>query len=70
MKLKADDFFMSVVSDGNKRKVCGLSALYTAVRLIAALAGDSPCTGNLLSYAQAEDPAGGMVSFAGANYPS
>lgn len=66
MNLKADDFYMSVVADGNKRKVCGLSALYTALRLIKAMAGDSACSGKLLAYDQADDPAGGFVSFAGA----
>jgi AmmeMemoRadiSam system protein B len=70
LHLKADDFYLSVASDGNKRKVCGLSALYTALRLIKALAGDAPGEGKLLAYDQAEDPAGGVVSFAGAVFPS
>ena len=70
LQLKADDFYLSVVSDGNKRKVCGLSALYTGLRWIAALAGDKPSPGKLLAYAQADDPAGGVVSFAGAIFPA
>jgi len=69
LALQADEFYLSVVSDGNQRKVCGLSALYTALRLIAALAGDSGCAGKLLAYAQAKDPAEGTVSFAGAIFP-
>ncbi|MBI5241654.1 MAG: AmmeMemoRadiSam system protein B [Elusimicrobia bacterium] len=64
LRLEADAFYLSVVSDGNKRKVCGLSALYTALRLIKALAGDGSGTGKLLAYGQADDPAGGVVSFA------
>jgi AmmeMemoRadiSam system protein B len=70
LQLKPDDFYRSVVSDGNKRKVCGLSALYTALRLIKALAGDAPGAGKLLAYGQADDPAGGVVSFAGAVFPA
>jgi len=64
LRLKADDFYLSVVSEGNQRKVCGLSALYTALRLIKALAGDASGAGKLLAYDQADDPAGGVVSFA------
>jgi MEMO1 family protein len=63
MKLEADPFYLSVVSDGHSRKVCGLSALYTSLRWIRALGG-SP--GELLSYGQAPDPRGGLVSFSGA----
>ncbi|MDD5630061.1 MAG: AmmeMemoRadiSam system protein B, partial [Elusimicrobia bacterium] len=70
LRLKADDFYLSVVAGGNPRKVCGLSALYTALRLIQALAGDSPAEGRLLAYSQADDPAGGFVSFASAIFPS
>jgi AmmeMemoRadiSam system protein B len=70
LALKADDFYRSVVSDGNKRKVCGLSALYTAVRLIQAMEPERSGSGKLLSYGQADDPAGGMVSFAGAIFPA
>lgn len=66
LRLDADDFYMSVVKGGNPRKVCGLSALYTALRLISALADVAPAKGELLSYSQADDPAGGTVSFAGA----
>jgi AmmeMemoRadiSam system protein B len=65
LKLEADPFYLSVVADGHWRKVCGLSALYTAVRWMKAL-GAAP--GELLSYGQAPDPRGGLVSFAGAVY--
>lgn len=63
MALDADGFYRSVVADGHWRKVCGLSALYTGLRLMKEL-GASP--GRLLTYGQAPDPAGGLVSFASA----
>jgi len=65
LKLDADPFYLSVVADGHWRKVCGLSALYTSVRWLKAL-GAKP--GELLTYGQAPDPRGGLVSFAGAIY--
>jgi hypothetical protein len=70
LRLKADDFYLSVVGVSNKRKVCGLSALYTALRLIKASAGEAPGAGKLLAYGQADDPAGGVVSFASAEFPA
>ena len=66
MALDADGFYRSVVADEHWRKVCGLSALYTGLRLIKAVGGSQP--GRLLSYGQAPDPAGGIVSFASAIY--
>src|SRR6185295_913541 len=54
----AESFWNSVVSDGNKRHVCGLSATYAALRLL----GDSE--GKVLKYGFAPDPGGGLVSFA------
>ncbi len=65
LALDADGFYKSVVADKHWRKVCGLSALYTGVRLMKML-GASP--GRLLTYGQAPDPAGGLVSFASAIY--
>lgn len=70
LRLDADAFYLSVVSDNDKRKVCGLSALYTALRLIKAMAGDAPAVGKLLAYGQADDPAGGVVSFASGVFPA
>lgn len=64
LKLDADGFYMSVVADDHWRKVCGLSALYTAVRWIKALNEGRP--GSLLAYGQAADPRDGIVSFASA----
>ncbi|UPT74635.1 MAG: AmmeMemoRadiSam system protein B [Elusimicrobiota bacterium] len=64
LALDADGFYRSVVADGHWRKVCGLSALYTGIRLMKALGATEP--GRLLTYGQAPDPAGGLVSFASA----
>lgn len=64
MALDADGFYRSVIADDHWRKVCGLSSLYTGLRLIKALDGAAP--GRLLAYGQAPDPAGGIVSFASA----
>ncbi|MEK7858749.1 MAG: AmmeMemoRadiSam system protein B [Elusimicrobiota bacterium] len=66
LKLDADAFYRSVVAGGHWRKVCGLSALYTSLRLIKAL---GPGSGKLLAYGQAPDPSGGLVSFTGAIFP-
>jgi AmmeMemoRadiSam system protein B len=67
LTLDAEGFYASVVKDGHWRKVCGLSALYTGLRWIKAASGGK-AAGSLVSYGQAPDPAGGIVSFAGAVY--
>ncbi len=54
----ADGFFDSVMYDGNRRKVCGLSSIYTTLKLLKSGKGE------LLNYAYAPDPSGGIVSFA------
>jgi MEMO1 family protein len=64
--LDADAFYLSVVKDGHWRKVCGLSALYTSLRWIKAVA--PAAKGERLTYGQAPDPAGGIVTFASAVY--
>ncbi|TMI89800.1 MAG: AmmeMemoRadiSam system protein B [Bacillati bacterium ANGP1] len=56
----AEGFWQTVMADGNRRRVCGLSAIYTVLRLL------TPTRGHLLAYNQGEDPAGGMVGFAAA----
>ena len=66
LALDADGFYRSVVADGHWRKVCGLSTLYTGLRLMKAIGAKQP--GRLLAYDQAPDPAGGIVSFASAIY--
>ena len=58
----AEAFWNSVVSDGNKRHVCGLSATYAALRLLDA------ADGKIHKYGFAPDPAGGIVSFASASF--
>ena len=66
MALDADGFYRSVVAGDHWRRVCGLSSLYTGLRLIKELEGSSSQPGRLLAYGQAPDPAGGVVSFASA----
>lgn len=66
MKGDADAFFMSVMEKGHWRKWCGLSAIYTALRLSKFVA--PAAKGELLAYGQAPDPAGGIVSFCSAIY--
>ncbi|MBI5202120.1 MAG: AmmeMemoRadiSam system protein B [Elusimicrobia bacterium] len=65
LALEADPFYLSVVADGHWRKVCGLSATYTALRWLKALGAPE---GRLLTYGQAPDPAGGIVSFTSVVY--
>ncbi|MBI2362384.1 MAG: AmmeMemoRadiSam system protein B, partial [Elusimicrobia bacterium] len=52
----------SVQSDGNARRVCGVSALYAFSRLHKALF--PAAAGRLLHWGHAPDPSGGEVSFA------
>jgi AmmeMemoRadiSam system protein B len=59
----AEGFFLGGIGDNAWRKVCGLSALYTAVRWIRALSPGAQ--GTIFGYDQKPDPAGGIVSFAG-----
>lgn len=66
LQLDADGFYMSVVADDHWRKVCGLSAIYTAIRLIKILRGENSAPGQMLTYDQADDPLGGVVSFTSA----
>jgi len=66
LALDADGFYLSVIKDEHWRKVCGLSAIYTSLRLMKEL-GSGP--GKMLTYGQAADPRGGIVSFTSAIYP-
>jgi AmmeMemoRadiSam system protein B len=68
LRLDADGFYLSVIKDGHWRKVCGLSATYTALRLMKIAFGAAAPAGELLTYGQAPDPLGGLVSFAGARF--
>ncbi|MBV9079801.1 MAG: AmmeMemoRadiSam system protein B [Elusimicrobia bacterium] len=63
----ADGFYLSVIQDDHWRKVCGLSALYTTLRLLKEISPTA--SGKLLTYGQAPDPMGGIVSFTSAIYP-
>jgi AmmeMemoRadiSam system protein B len=69
LKLDADKFYASVIADGHWRKVCGLSAIYTAVRLMN-IVSDGKAEGRFLTYGQAPDPLGGIVSFTSLIYPA
>lgn len=55
---EAEGFWRAVMSGGNPQRIDAGSALYTALRIL------EPVRGELLHYAQAPDPAGGIVSFA------
>ena len=57
-----ESFWNSVMSDGDRRHVCGLSATYAALRLL----GD--VDGKVHKYGFAPDPAGGLVSFASMSF--
>ena len=67
LALDAERFYASVVQGGHWRKVCGLASLYAGLRWIKDASGGK-AAGSLLTYGQAPDPAGGIVSFAGAVY--
>lgn len=54
----AEGFYRSVMRDRNRRRVCGLSCIYAALK-----ASESERQGTLLHYDYAHDPAGGIVSF-------
>lgn len=69
LTLDAEGFYSSVIADGHWRKVCGLSALYCILRWTKMLAGETPTKGRLLTYGQAPDPLGGLVSFTSLLFP-
>lgn len=64
LKVQPEQFFRSVMKDKNKRRVCGLFAIYSALKLIEGKAKQ----GELLYYGQEPDPVGGLVSFATISY--
>jgi hypothetical protein len=61
-----EGFYRSVMKDGNERKVCGLACIYAALKTVEGSAGK----GEILHYAYAPDPLGGIVSFAGVSLPA
>lgn len=63
LKGDADGFYRSIQDDGNRRKVCGITSIYTALRLLDGARGE------LIDYDSAPDPAGGIVSFAALAFP-
>lgn len=58
--IDAERFYASVMKDGNQRKVCGVNCIFSALRALDGIA----TVGEALHYDYAEDPAGGIVSFA------
>lgn len=58
--MDANRFHASVMKDGNQRNVCGLNCIYSTLRSLDGVAS----FGEALHYDHAEDPAGGIVSFA------
>jgi predicted class III extradiol MEMO1 family dioxygenase len=58
----ADGFFESVRRDGDRRRICGLSPIYTLLRMRAG------AKGLLRQYGQWPDPQG-VVSFASVVFP-
>jgi hypothetical protein len=58
----AGGFFASVASDGDARRICGLSPIYTLLRLLP----QQP--GRLLRYSQWPDPEG-AVTFCAVSFP-
>jgi AmmeMemoRadiSam system protein B len=58
----ADGFFESVRRDGDRRRICGLSPIYTLLRVRAG------AKGRLRQYGQWPDPQG-VVSFASVVFP-
>jgi len=68
LKGDADAMYLSVVKGGHWRKWCGLSAIYTALRLMKILSPEK-LEGKLLTYGQAPDPMGGLVSFTSVIFP-
>lgn len=57
-------FWNSVMSDGDRRHVCGTSATYATLRLLG------EADGKVHKYGFAPDPAGGLVSFASMSFRS
>lgn len=63
--LDADGWYASVMKDANQRRVCGLNAIYASLKTL----DGATERGELLRYGYAQDPAGGIVSFAGIAFP-
>lgn len=63
-QLDPEGWYASVMKDGNKRKVCGISAIYSLLKVMQGQATQA----NILSYDHAPDPFGGIVSFASVSF--
>ncbi len=60
----AEGFRRVVMEDGNRRRVCGSGAIYTALRVLG------PVRGRVLEYGQGVDPAGGLVGISAVRFDS
>ncbi len=58
--IDADRFLQLTLLNNDIKKVCGLSSIYTTLRVLSGISEK----GKLLKYGYAPDPAGGIVSFA------
>ncbi len=59
-RVDAESFFGHILQEKDRRRICGLSPIYTLLHAVRAR------TGKILNYAQSADPAtGSVVSFAG-----
>jgi AmmeMemoRadiSam system protein B len=64
MEGNPESFWNSVMSDGDRRHVCGTSATYATLRMLGEV------DGKVHKYGFAPDPAGGLVSFASMSFRS
>lgn len=64
LKIDPEGFFHSVMKDKNNRRVCGLYAIYSTLKVIKEKAHRA----EFLHYGQAPDPIGGIVSFSSIAY--
>lgn len=64
LSMSPDQFYRSVMKDGNSRRVCGLYAIYSTLKVIERRSHRA----ELLHYGQAPDPIGGIVSFSSIAY--
>ena len=60
LSVNPSDWYHAVMRDENRRRVCGLNCIYSALKCVEG----SATQGELVHYDYAPDPAGGIVSFA------
>jgi len=60
-----EGFYQSVMKDANQRHVCGMVAIYSALKTVQGAVEN----GHIVGYGYAPDPTDGMVSFASVLFP-